>query len=78
MGTKNLGKEEVVMSRYLLGRIQAIQWELEALKKALTREAEGSRRKTRLKGLWRGLKISEADVKEAQRAIFKDAYDFER
>ena len=66
------------MSKYLLGRIEAIQLELEALKKALTREAGNSKRKTRLKGLWKGVRIGEDDLKEAQRAVFQDAYDFER
>jgi hypothetical protein len=56
---------------YLLVRIQSIQQELEQLRKALTHQVEGHKRKTKLKGLWKGVKVTDADLEEAKRAVFK-------
>ena len=64
------------MSEYVLARIQAIQQELAQLRKVLVCQVEGRGRKTRLQGLWKGVKVTAEDLKEAQRAVFKDAYGF--
>jgi hypothetical protein len=65
------------MSEYVLARIQAIQHELEQLRKPLAHQIEGRRRKTALKGLWKSVNVTEEDLEEAEWAVFKDAYDFE-
>ena len=64
------------MSEYVLARIEAIQQELEELRKVVAYQVEGPRHKAELKGLWRGLRVSEEDLQEAQRAVFRDAYTF--
>ena len=64
------------MSEYLLARIEALQHELDDLKKAILYRIESPKRKTRLKGLWGGVDVSENDLEEAKRAVFKDAYQF--
>jgi len=64
-------------SSYVSARIEAIQQELEQLKRALSRLAEGKKRKTKLKGLWKGVEVTEEEIEEAKRAVFKDAYEFE-
>ena len=58
----------IVTSEYVVARIQAIQQELEELKKAIAFTGD-SPKKTELKGLWKGL-----NIKEAKQALFKDAY----
>ena len=60
------------MSRYVLARIEAIQQELEELRNHI----EGTKRKIKLKGLWKGVNVSEEDIEEAKQAVFKDAYKF--
>jgi predicted nuclease with TOPRIM domain len=64
-------------SSYVSARIEAIQQELEQLKRALSRLIEGKKRKTKLKGLWKGVEVTEEEIEEAKRAVFKDAYEFE-
>jgi uncharacterized protein YfkK (UPF0435 family) len=66
-----------MMTEYVLARIQAIQQELETLRKAVVHQIEGPKRKTKLKGLWKGVLVNEAELKEAQYAVFKDAYEIE-
>jgi hypothetical protein len=63
-------------SSYILARIEAIQQELEQLKRVLACLAEGKRRKTKLKGLWKGVEVTEEEIEGAKRAVFKDAYEF--
>jgi hypothetical protein len=65
------------MSEYVLARIQAIQQELEALRKTVAHQLQGSRKKTQLKGLWKGIEVTEEDLKAAQQAVFRDAYEWE-
>lgn len=60
-------------SSYVLARIEAIQQELEQLKRALSCLVEGKKRKTKLKGLWKGVEVTEEEIEEAKRAVFKDA-----
>ena len=62
-------------SEYVLARIQAIEQELADLKKVLISEIEIPK-KTKLKGLWKGIKITDDDIEEAKQSIFRDAYDF--
>jgi hypothetical protein len=62
-------------SEYVLARIQAIEQELADLRKVLVSEIE-SPRKTKLKGLWKGINVTDEDIEEAKQAIFKDAYNF--
>jgi len=65
------------MSEYVLARIQVIQQELEELRKAVAHQMADSGCATRLKGLWKGIQITEEDLEEAQWAVFKNAYKFE-
>jgi len=62
-------------SEYVLARIQAIEQELADLKKVIVSEIE-SPKKTKLKGLWKGINVTDEDIDEAKHAIFKDAYNF--
>lgn len=64
------------MSEYVLVRIEALQQELESLRKLIARSAESHKRKTKLKGLWKGVEINEGDLEEAKRAVFENAYQF--
>lgn len=65
------------MSQYVLLRIQALQEELETLKKTVIHQFEGSRNKTHLKGLWKNTMINDKDLKEAEKAVFRDAVHWE-
>ena len=65
------------MSQYVLLRIQAIQEELEALKKTVIYQLEGSRNQTKIKGLWKDVVISDDDLEEAEKAVFRDAVQWE-
>ncbi len=62
---------------YVAARIEAIQQELEQLRKTLAHQEEGSKRKTELKGLWKGVDVTEEDIAEAKKAVFRDAYRLE-
>ena len=63
------------MSTFVLARIEAIQQELEELKKVVSHQEPASvGRKTKLKGLWAGVYVSEEDIDEAQKAVFKEVY----
>lgn len=53
------------MSQYVLLPIQVIQEELEALKKTVIHQLEGSRNKTQIKGLWKDVVISDDDLEKA-------------
>lgn len=52
------------MSEYVLDRIQAIQQELEELRKTVAHQLQGSRQKTQLKGLWKGIAVTEEDIEK--------------
>ena len=65
------------MSEYVLARIEVIQQELEVLRKAVVHEIQGSRQKIELKGLWKGVEVTEEDLKSAQQAVFRDAYELQ-
>lgn len=59
---------------YITARIEAIQQELEQLRRTLAHQEEGSKRKTKLKGIWKGIEVTEEDIAEAKKAVFRDAY----
>ena len=60
------------MSQYVLLRIQVIQEKLEAFKKTVIHQLEGSRNQTQIKGLWKDVVISDDDLEEAEKAVFRD------
>ncbi len=59
-------------SEYVLARIQAIQQDLDNLKDQI----KSPKRRVNLKGLWKGIDVSEEDIEEAKQAVFRDAYKF--
>jgi len=63
------------MNEYILARLQTIQRELEELRTLLAHEIHGPPSRVKLRGLWKGVEITEDEVREAERAVFKDAYD---
>jgi hypothetical protein len=52
-------------------RLSAIEKELAEIK--MTLSSSRTPRVVKLKGLWKGLKISEEDIAEAKRSLFKNA-----
>jgi len=60
--------------RYRLLRIQSLQEELENLKKLVD---QNPRKKTHIKGLWKGFDINENDFESAKKAIFKNTSEWE-
>ena len=62
------------MSKFALARIEALQQELESLKKLVAQQAE-TRSKTKLQGLWQGVVFSEVDFEAAERAVFQTTDD---
>ena len=65
------------MSESVLARIEALQQELEELRKTVAHQAGGSKRRTKLKGLWKGTRVADQDFAAAERAVFRQAYEFE-
>ncbi len=65
------------MSEYVLIRIEALQQELETLKKVVNHQLQGSKQKTQLKGLWKGVEITEEEIAAAQKVVFRQAYQWE-
>ena len=63
------------MSDFLKARIEALQQELEELAKAVPDDAPPPPRPTKLRGLWKGLEISESDLSKAARSVFKGTED---
>lgn len=66
-----------MISEYVLARIEALQQELESLRKVVAYSVERPRRTTKLKGLWRGVEVTEEELEEAKLAVFRDAYQFQ-
>jgi len=60
---------------YLINRIEALEKEL-ALLKSFVKKRE-QKRIIKLEGLWKGIEITEEDIEEAKKALFKEAYEFE-
>lgn len=63
------------MSEYVLARIQAIQQELEELKKVVAQPAQETKRRTQLSGLWAGVQITEEDLADAKQALFRNVQE---
>ena len=57
---------------YILIRLQNLQRELREIEKLISLKDQKSGGKTRLRGLWRGVDISEDDIREAKKSLFKD------
>jgi hypothetical protein len=66
------------MSQYVLQRIQAIQTELETLKKIVTNQFQSARKTTKIKGLWQEAIVTEDDLIEAKQAVFRDGINREQ
>lgn len=57
-------------NEYILARIQAIQQDLEELKNHI----EAPKHRIKLKGLWKGISVSEEEIEDAKRAVFRDTH----
>ncbi|MBC7093282.1 hypothetical protein H5T53_04685 [Candidatus Bipolaricaulota bacterium] len=62
-------------SSYVMVRLEAIQKEIEMLRRSL--EAAEGQRAIKLEGLWKGVEISDEDLVKAERSLFKQAHEFE-
>jgi len=65
------------MSEYVLARIEAIQQELEALRKLVAHQVQNTKRQTHLKGLWKDSEITYENIEAAKKAVFRDAYNLQ-
>ena len=65
------------MSDYILTRIDAIQQELEALKKILAAQNQSDHRSTQPRGIWKGVDISDQLLEEAKKSAFSTAYNWQ-
>ena len=63
-----------MINQYVVTRMRVIQKELEELQKVAARQLQPSKKKVKIKGLWKGVCVSDEELQEAKRAIFKDAY----
>lgn len=66
------------MSELILARIEMIQKELDELKKIVINQKIGVKRKANLGGIWQGIDVSDDEIKEAQRSIFKNINCFKK
>jgi len=57
------------MSHYVLQRIQAIQDELETLKKIVKSESQNTSKAVKIQGLWKGIDITDQDLMEAKNSV---------
>ncbi|MGL4880472.1 MAG: hypothetical protein ACRC8K_05345 [Waterburya sp.] len=65
------------MSNYVLIRIEALQKELETLKKVVNYQLQNSKQTTQLRGLWKGVETTEEEILEAKKVAFRNAYEWE-
>jgi hypothetical protein len=65
------------MSQYVLQRIQAIQDELENLKKLVQSQSQEKPKTTQIQGLWQNITIDEQDFTEAEKAVFSSLDEWE-
>ncbi|MGL5942505.1 MAG: hypothetical protein ACRC2S_19430 [Waterburya sp.] len=65
------------MSNYVLIRIEALQKELETLKKVVNHQLQDSKQTTQLRGLWKGVETTEEEILEAKKVAFRNAYEWE-
>lgn len=66
------------MSQYILVRIQAIQDELETFKKLVSNQEKVSRNKTKIRGLWKDIVVTDEDLEEAKKAVFKNVLEWDK
>lgn len=66
------------MSQYILVRIQAIQNELETLKKLVINQGKESPNQTKIKGLWQDIVVNDEDLEEAKKAMFKNVLNCDK
>ena len=60
---------------YVLKRIEMMEQELERLKKAFLKKGKGE--VISLRGIWEGVDVSDAEIEEAKRSLFKEASENE-
>jgi hypothetical protein len=65
------------MSHYVLQRIQAIQDELEMLKKIVESESQNTSEVVKIQGLWKGIDITDQDLMEAKNSVFRSDLKFD-
>lgn len=65
------------MSHYVLQRIQAIQDELETLKKIVESESQNTSKVVKIQGLWKGIDITDQDLIEAKNSVFRSDLNFD-
>jgi hypothetical protein len=65
------------MSHYVLQRIQAIQDELETLKKIVESESQNTSKVVKIQGLWKGIDITDQDLMEAKHSVFRSDLKFD-
>ena len=65
------------MSHYVLQRIQAIQDELEMLKKIVESESQNTSKVVKIQGLWKGIDITDQDLIEAKHSVFRSDLKFD-
>jgi len=68
-GSKLERREGIEMSKYIPARIEALQQELEQLRKALDCEVAARKRKTRLRDPGKGIEVIEEDIVEVKRHV---------
>jgi len=61
------------METDIIQSLEKIEAEILAIKEKLKAKSKP----VKLEGIWKGLEISDEDIVEAKRAIFKDAYNFD-
>ncbi len=66
------------MSQYILVRIQSIQDELETFKKLVNNQINKSRNKTKISGLWKDIVVTDEDLEEAKKAVFKNVLEWDK
>jgi hypothetical protein len=76
-GGKRIQEDKLMENQtgYLINRIEVLEKEI-ALLKSFVKKIE-QKRTIKLEGLWKGVEITEEDIDEAKKALFKQAYEFE-
>ena len=59
-------------TKYVVVRMKAIERELQSLRKCLQSPAQ--KKVVKIEGLWKGVDITEEDLHQAKRSLFKAAY----
>jgi lipid II:glycine glycyltransferase (peptidoglycan interpeptide bridge formation enzyme) len=59
---------------YVITRLKLLENEIERLREHLKKSEE--KRTTKIEGLWKGINVTEEDIEEAKRSLFKGAYEF--